>query len=141
MDSIIEKLYGTDIKQGRILSLFTVLAICISCLGLFGLSSLLIGKRAKEISIRKVHGASNPSLVRILLRGFIVWVILANLISWPISWFYMSKWLQQFAYKIKLTYDICAIAALFSIGIAILTVIYESVKTANANPIKGLSTE
>jgi len=141
LDEAYDKLYRTEQRMGTLFNYFTVLAILISCLGLFGLASFMAEKRTKEIGIRKVLGASLSGIVVLLNKQFIKWVLIANLVSWPIAYYAMSKWLQGFAYRINLGLGTFALAALVALVISVMTVSYQSVKAALTNPADSLRYE
>jgi putative ABC transport system permease protein len=141
LDQDFEKLYRSEQRMGAIFGYFTALAIFISCLGLFSLASYMAEKRTKEIGIRKVLGASVSGIILLLSREFTGWVLIANLIAWPLGWLAMNKWLQSFAYRTDINLLIFVIAALAALTIAILTVIYQAVKVALSNPVKALRHE
>jgi putative ABC transport system permease protein len=130
-----------EIRMGKIINIFTLLAIFISCLGLFGLASYTIEKRTKEIGIRKVLGASVPKITSMLSLEFLKWVTMANLIAWPVAWYFMQHWLDNFVYRIDLNWWIFLLAAMIGLVLALLTVIYQSIKAAVSNPIDSLRYE
>ncbi|TWR26057.1 FtsX-like permease family protein [Mucilaginibacter achroorhodeus] len=130
--------YQTEQKQGTILLIFTILAISIACLGLFGLVTFTAGQRVKEIGIRKVLGASVTSIVRMLSTDLIRLVGIAIIISVPIAWFAMDRWLQNFAYKIQIQWWVFILAGLGATVVALVTVSVQSIKAALANPAKTL---
>jgi ABC-type antimicrobial peptide transport system permease subunit len=119
----------------------TVLAIFISCLGLFGLASFMNQQKTKEVGIRKVLGASVPNIFANLTRDITKWVLIANIIAWPIAWFAMRAWLQNFAYRVDMSWWLFVVAGLAALVIAVLTVSFQAIKTAVANPIKTLRYE
>ena len=121
--------------------LFAALAIFISCLGLFGLSAYIAESRVKEIGVRKVLGASALNITRLLSFDFIKLVIVSIIIATPIAWYAMSRWLQNFAYRINIGWEIILVAGLLAVAIALLTVSFQSIKAAIANPVKSLRTE
>lgn len=133
--------YQTEQKQGTLLLVFTVLAISIACLGLFGLVTFTAEQRVKEIGIRKVLGASISNIVTLLTKELILLVLLATLIASPVAWYAMNKWLQSFAYRINLHWWVFITAGFIAILIAFLTVSIRSVKAAMANPARSLKTE
>ena len=141
LDEAYDKLYRSEQRMGILFNYFTVLAILISCLGLFGLASFMAEKRTKEIGIRKVLGASLSGIIMLLNKQFTKWVLIANFISWPIAYYAMSKWLQGFAYRINLGIWTFALAALIALVIAVMTVSYQSVKAALNNPANSLRYE
>lgn len=127
--------------MGKLLNYFTILAILIASLGLFGLASFTAEQRTKEIGVRKVLGASVGQLVLLISREFTRWVLLANLIAWPVSYYVMNHWLQGFDYRISLTWWIFLASGILALFIALLTVSYQSVKAALANPVEALKYE
>jgi putative ABC transport system permease protein len=133
--------YKADQQFGKIFGLFTMLAIFISCLGLFGLSSFTLMQRTKEIGVRKVLGASILDIMLLSYREFSQYIILANVIALPIAWYGMGKWLQNFAYRISLGGRIFILAGALSLIIAFLTVSFQAVKSALADPVKTLRYE
>jgi len=140
-DDVLSGFYKTERWIGNIFRLFTGLAIFIACLGLFGLVSFTAEQRTKEIGIRKVFGASVKGIVILISKEFIKWVLIANIIAWPIAYFIMSKWLQNFAYRINLSVGIFIFSGLTALCIALFTVAYQSVKAATSNPVDSLRYE
>jgi putative ABC transport system permease protein len=134
-------LYEREQKQSQLFTTFSMLAIFIGCLGLFGLASFTALQRTKEIGVRKVLGASVPGIVGLLSKEFLKLVLVANLIAWPVAWYAMSQWLGDFAYKIDISPLTFVLAAILALIIALLTVSYQSIKAALANPVKSLRTE
>jgi putative ABC transport system permease protein len=130
-----------DKKIGTFFGGFSLLAIFISCLGLFGLASFTVENRTKEVGIRKVLGASLPGIFLLLTREFTKWVALANLIAWPLAYYFMNKWLQNFAYRSNLDVWLFVISGLTALCIAVLTVSIQSLKAATADPIESLRYE
>ena len=120
---------------------FSFLAIFISCLGLFGLVTFTAEQRIKEIGIRKVLGANVTNIIGMLSKDFIVLVVIAALIAFPIAGWLMHKWLQNYAYQVKISWWIFALAGVTALTIALLTVSYQAIKAAVANPVKSLRTE
>jgi len=141
LDEEFENWYRTEQRLEKIFSYFTFLAIFISCLGLLGLASFTAERRTKEIGVRKVLGASVAGIVRLLTTTFIKWVLLANIIAWPIAWYAMNKWLQNFAYRINMTWWMFVLAGTLALTIALLTVSYQAVRAAMANPVESLRYE
>jgi putative ABC transport system permease protein len=133
--------YQTEQKQGNLLLIFTVLAISIACLGLFGLVTFTAEQRVKEIGIRKVLGASISNIVSLLTKELILLVIVATVIAAPVAWYAMNKWLQSFAYRVNLHWWVFIAAGFVAILIAFITVSVRSVKAAMANPAKSLKTD
>ena len=120
---------------------FAVLAIFIACLGLFGLATYMAEQRTKEIGVRKVLGASVSNIVSMLSKDFAKLVLIAAVIAFPIAWFAMNKWLQDFAYRINIGWWIFIAAAVITLLIALATVVFQAIKAAVANPVKSLRTE
>jgi putative ABC transport system permease protein len=133
--------YQSEQKQGNILFIFTILAISIACLGLFGLVTFTAEQRVKEIGIRKVLGASVTSIVTLLSKDLMKLVVIATLIASPLAWYGMSKWLQSFAYRVDINWWIFAVAGILAVIIAFVTVSVQSIRAANANPAKSLKSE
>lgn len=141
MDEAFNNTYQAEQRLGHIFIIFTILSILIACLGLFGLATFNAQKRTKEIGIRKVLGASVGQITYRLTTDFLKMVGIAILIAIPLGWFAMNKWLQDFTYRIEIGWWVFVLAALLAIGIAILTVCYQSIKAAIVNPVKSLRTE
>lgn len=133
--------YSSEQKTGKIVLYFSVLAIIVSCLGLFGLSIYSIGLRIKEIGIRKVLGASASSIVTLLSKDFLKLVLIAILIASPIAWYAMNLWLEDFAYKIDIGWWAFLFSGSLVIIIALFTISFQSMKAALKNPVKNLRTE
>jgi len=141
LDEDIDNLYKTEQRIGNLVRYGTFLAIFIACLGLFGLASFMAEKRTKEIGIRKVLGASISGIVLLLTKEFTKWVIIANLIAWPIAYFVMRGWLQNFAYHINIGIGKFLLAAALALVTALITVSFQAVKTATSNPVDSLRYE
>jgi putative ABC transport system permease protein len=141
LDESLDDLYKSEQRMGSIFRYFALLAIFISCLGLFGLASFTTEQRTKEIGIRKVLGATVGNILLLLTKDFIKWVLIANIIAWPIGYFAMNKWLQDFAYRTNIGLFTFIISALLALMIALLTVSCQAVKVALANPIEALRYE
>jgi len=124
-----------------IFSYFTFFAILIGSLGLFGLSSFTAEQRTKEIGIRKALGASISEIILLLSKEFTKWVLIANIIAWPVIYFVMNQWLQNFAYRINIGLGTFVLSGLLALIIALLTVGYQAVKAARANPVDALRYE
>ena len=120
---------------------FTVLAILIACLGLFGLASYATERRTKEIGVRKVLGSTVSEIILLLSRDFTKLVLLANILAWPIAWYTMQKWLQNFAYRTEIGYGVFILSGLIALIIALVTVSFRTIKAANSNPVKALKYE
>jgi putative ABC transport system permease protein len=141
LDQEFATMYADVQRTGKIFNSFAVLAITIACLGLFALSAFMAEQRSKEIGVRKVLGASVQGITTLLSTDFIKLVLLAILIASPIAWWAMDKWLQDFAYKITISWWMFAAAGLGAILIALITVSFQSVKAALANPVRSLRTD
>ena len=141
LDDHFTELYRADTQVSRIVGILAVLAIIISCLGLFGLASFSAEKRIKEIGIRKVLGASVQNVVGLLSRNFIKLVFIANLIAWPLAWFALDRWLSDFAYRVNISWWVFIIAGLAALMIALLTVSFQAIRAGIANPVKSLRSE
>ncbi|HMB90320.1 MAG TPA: ABC transporter permease [Rhodothermales bacterium] len=141
LDDDYDRQYRTEERISQILGLFTVLAIFIACLGLFGLASFTAEQRTKEIGVRKVLGASVSGIVALLSRDFLKLILVAFVVATPIAYFIMHRWLQDFAYHIAISWTTFALAGGTALGIALLTVSYQSVKAALADPVKSLRYE
>lgn len=141
MDSFFDNLHRSEQRTGQFFTIFAALAIFIACLGLFGLAAFTAEQKTKEIGVRKVLGASVGSIVSILLRQFTKWVVLANIIAWPIGYYIMKSWLQNFAYHIDLKVEYFILSGLITLIIAIFTVSYLAVNAANKNPVNALNHE
>jgi putative ABC transport system permease protein len=137
----VQKQYEADITMSNIINSFTLMAILISCLGLFGLVAFSAEQRKKEIGVRKVLGASVASVVELLSKEFIKLVGISILIATPIAWWVMNKWLQSFSYRITISWWMFALAGAIAILIALITVSFQSIKAALANPVRNLRTE
>ncbi|MFC2142125.1 ABC transporter permease [Acidobacteriota bacterium] len=140
-DEVFERAYLTEQRMGDIFSSFAVLAIIIACLGLFGLAAFAAEQRTKEIGIRKVLGASVSKIVLLLSREFVRWVVLANLIAWPVAFFAMNRWLQNFAYRTHMGVVVFLVSGCAALLIATLTVSFQAVKSAQADPVGSLRHE
>ncbi len=141
LDDRFARLYRSEQRQGIIFTIFACIAIFIACLGLLGLSAFTITRRIKEIGIRRVLGASTRSLVSLLSEEFLRLVAIAALIAFPVAWFAMSAWLQDFAYRIPMPWWIFPAAAGSAVLIALLTISFQAVKAAMMNPVKNLRSE
>jgi putative ABC transport system permease protein len=137
----LERLYYLETNLSDIFKSFSILSILISCLGLFGLSVYTAELRVKEIGIRKVLGATTARITTLLSKDFVIWVIVANVIAWPLASYFMNKWLNNFAYRVEMSGWIFVVGGLLSLGIALFTVSYQSIKAARANPIASLKNE
>lgn len=141
MDESFANMYADVQRTGNIFTSFAVLAIIIACLGLFALSAFMAEQRNKEIGIRKVLGASVVGITSMLSKDFVKLVVIAIVIATPVAWWAMTKWLQDFAYRIAVSWWMVGLAALVSIIIALITISFQSIKAAVENPVKSLRSE
>jgi putative ABC transport system permease protein len=135
------KKFLPETLQSQLFAVFAGIAIFIACLGLFGLSAFAISQRVKEIGIRKVLGANVSTIVTLLSKDFLKLVGIAAIIAFPIAWFAMYKWLEDFAYRSSLQWWIFLSAAMMAAFVALITIGFQAVKAAIANPVKSLKTE
>lgn len=141
LDQFVDEMYKTDIRTERIFNFFSSLAIFIACLGLFGLATYTAEQRTKEIGIRKVLGASVKGIVVLLAKDFLWLVTIASLVAVPIAYFVMSRWLQEFAYRINIGVLVFVAAGIVAVTIAFITMSFQAIKAATANPIESLHYE
>lgn len=141
LDEAYKKLYKTEMRTGTLYNIFSIIAIFISCLGLLGLVAYTAQVRTREIGVRKVLGATVPAIIRILAVDFIRLVAIAVVVAIPLSWYMMNKWMESFAYRTQIGWQVFAIAGTLAFLIAIITVSFQSVKAALANPVKSLRSE
>lgn len=141
LEGWLDKKYDEDARAGSIFGIAAALAILIACVGLFGLSAFMAEQRTKEIGVRKVLGASVASIAGLLSKDFVKLVLAANLLAWPIAWFAMDRWLQDFAYRIHIGWWVFALAGGMALLIALITVSALAIKAALANPVKALRYE
>jgi len=141
LDKDFQKNYDAENKLSAIVGDFTIIAILISCLGLFGLATFSAEQRIKEIGVRKVLGASVSSIVTLLSKDFIKLVAIAVIIASPIAWLVMHKWLQSFAYRTNISWVVFLITTIVAILIALITISFQAIRAAIANPVKSLRTE
>ena len=141
MDDEITRLYTVEEQLGQVFGSFALIAIIVGCLGLFGLASFMATRRTREIGIRKVLGASIPSIIRLMSREFVSLVLAANIIAWPIAYYAMSRWLQNFAYRIDIGIGTFILAGILAFLITLVTVSGHAVRAARANPVDALRYE
>jgi len=133
--------FGNEERIGKLAGFFALLAIVICCLGLFGLTSFVAEQRRKEIGVRKVLGATVLNVWNLLSKDFVRLVLISLLLSIPVSYYFMYKWLQNYQYRTNISWWVFVIAAVGAIAITIITVSYQAIKAAIANPVKSLRTE
>ena len=141
LDDNFARLYQSEQRQESIFTLFSFIAIFIACLGLFGLSAFAISQRVKEIGIRKVLGADVSTIVTLLSKDFLKLVIIAAVLAFPVAWYAMHKWLEDFAYRIAIPWWIFPAAGIIAAIVAFSTISFQAIKAATANPVKNLRTE
>ena len=141
LDSKLEQLYQSEQKLAQVVNGFAIIAIVIAGLGLFGLSTFAAEKRTKEVGIRKTMGASVASVAFLLSTDFLKLVLFANLLAWPVAWYVMSKWLQDFAYRVSIAWWVFVLASGVTLLIALLTVSAQAIRAALANPVEVLRYE
>src|SRR5262249_14164480 len=141
LDDSFDKLFATDQQEGAMFGLFVGIAIFIACLGLFGLAAFTAERRTREIGIRKTFGARTRDIVRLLLWQFSIPVLIANLVAWPLAYFYLHHWLEGFAYRITINPLYFVAVALAALLIAWSTVFTHALRVARANPVHALRYE
>ncbi|MGN7819027.1 ABC transporter permease [Chitinophaga sp. 22536] len=141
MDETFDDIYRADGRTGSLFNVFAGIAIFVSCLGLLGLTAYTAQVRTREIGVRKVLGAGVSSIVRLLTLDFIRLILIANLIALPVSWWAMSRWLNEFAYRIPLSWTVFLFSGCITLLIALFTISFQSIKAATANPVRSLRTE
>lgn len=141
LDENFDKLYSSEQRQGTLFTVFACIAIFIACLGLFGLSAFTITQRVKEIGVRKVLGANVSSIVSLLSKDFLRLVLISSIVAFPLAWYAMNNWLRDFAYRIDIQWWVFIVAAVAAALVALITVSFQAIKAAIANPVKSLRTE
>lgn len=141
MEDAYHSFYRTEEKTGKLITIFTCLALFVSCLGLFGLASFMTSKRVKEIGIRKVLGATAGGITVLLSKQFTKWVIISNIFAWPIAYYLLSRWLENFAYRMNLGPVPFLVSGAVVLSIAVLTVSFQAIRAALANPVESLRYE
>lgn len=141
LDSYFDRQYQSEERIGKMFTVFTVLGVIIACLGLFGLASFTAEQKTKEIGIRKVLGATVPEILFLLSLEFLKWVLVANIIAWPVAYLTMSSWLENFAYRVNVNFGVLLASTLLAVAIAFITVGYQSAKASLANPVNALRYE
>ena len=141
LDEEFNALYQADKRVGAVFGVFTALSVFVACLGLFGLATYTAERRIKEIGIRKVLGASVQGVVKLLSKDFIKLVLIAAVIAFPVAWWVMNKWLEDFVYRININWKVFIAAGFLVLVIALLTVSFQAIKAAVTTPVKSLRTE
>jgi putative ABC transport system permease protein len=141
LDDAFDNMYRAEQRMGKLALGFSILAIVVACMGLFGLATYAAEQRIKEIGIRKVLGASVSGIVNMLSVDFIKLILISAMIAFPIAWWAMHKWLMNFAYRIDISWWIFLVAAAIALFIALTTISYQAIRAALMNPVKSLRTE
>ena len=141
LDADMERLYRAERRQGQVTQIFSLLAIFVACLGLLGLVAFTAQQRTKEMGIRKTLGATATNIVALLLTGFVKLVLIATVLAWPVAYFVMDDWLQDFAYRTEMGPSTFLVSGLMALLITILTVGYRALKTASVDPVDALRYE
>jgi len=141
MDAEFDSLYRSDQTMGKVLTVFTALSVAVACMGLLGLAMFTAERRTKEIGIRKVLGASVQNVVAMLSREFVKLVLIASVLAFPVAWYAMNKWLQDFVYRTDVSWWIFILASVLTMVVTLITISFQSVKAAIANPVKSLKSE
>ena len=141
LDDKIDSFYKQESQLSQLYKIFAAIAIFLSCLGLYGLASFMAVQRIKEVGIRKVLGATSGRIVYLFSKEFIILIAIAFLIASPIAWYFMHQWLQDYAYRINISWWVFAAGGIASIAIALITISFQAIKAAVANPVKSLRTE
>ncbi|MCP4727018.1 MAG: FtsX-like permease family protein [bacterium] len=137
----INNMYNSEAKLSRIIQIFVFLAISISCLGIFGFISYMIEQRTKEIGIRKTFGATEFSIVNIFVKNLATWIVMANILAFPLGYFIMNKWLETYAYRIEIGWEIFILSGLSAFALALITIMFQTIKAACARPVDTLRYE
>jgi putative ABC transport system permease protein len=141
LDESFEQMHISDKKMSEIFSIFSILAIFVACMGLFGLATYTAEQKTKEIGVRKILGASASSIYLLLSQEFLKWVALANIIAWPVAYYAMNKWLQNFAFRITIGWEIFLVSGCVALAISLMTVSFQSIKATTTNPADSLRYE
>ena len=141
LDEEYNSLYTIETQTGNLFAVFTLISIFIIVLGLLGLIAFITNQKTKEIGIRKVLGASTGSILLLISKKFVVWVIAANLLAWPVAYYFMNKWLEGFAYRTEMSWWSFVLSGVIAMAIALATVSFQAIKAATANPIESLRYE
>jgi putative ABC transport system permease protein len=141
LDEAFEQLYRTDQRTGTIFKYFTILAVFISCLGIFGLAAFMAEQRTKEIGVRKVLGATVSNIVKLISREFMILVTVANVIAWPIAFVLVNRLLNDYAYRTSISVWVFLLAGILAYGIAMMTVSFQAIRAARSDPVNALRYE
>ena len=141
LDEYFDQQYKKEIQFEVLFSVFSIIAIAIACIGLFALVAFMTEQRTKEIGVRKILGATIRDVIFLLTKDFVKLILIANLVAWPLGWLLMSNWLKDFAYRISINFGVFIVAGLTAAIIAIITISFQAIKAAIANPVKSLRTE
>jgi len=141
LDDFTGSLYKNEMELGKLIKFFTIISVFICCLGMFGLVSFVISRKTKEIGIRKAIGAATSDIIMLLTKDFICFVLVANVIAWPVAYHLMNKWLQGFAYRVDMGLWVFILSGAIALLIAIATVSFQAIKAATANPVESLKYE
>jgi ABC-type antimicrobial peptide transport system permease subunit len=141
LDEDYRRLYRSEQQLGVLINTFAGLGVLISCLGLFGLAAFMAERRTKEVGIRKILGARTGNIFKLLSMEFVLLVALANVFAWPVAYWFMHNWLQNFAYRTKIGWELFLVAGMLSFGIALLTVGWQSFNASRKNPVEALRYE
>jgi putative ABC transport system permease protein len=141
LDENLNRLYAADRQFAHLISTFSLLAIFVACLGLYGLVTFITRQRTREIGIRKVLGASVAGIAGLISRDFLLLVMVGNIIAWPLAYYFMNRWLEDFAYRIEIGPGVFILAGGLALVIALLTVSYQAIRAATANPVESLRYE
>ena len=141
MDDKLKANYLAEARMETLFKYFSFLVIFIACLGLYGLTAFTIEQKSKEIGVYKVLGATIPDVMMLFSKSYVFWILTANIIATPIAWYAMNKWLENFAYKTTLSWWIFVLAGVLALGIALLTVSWQSWRAATRNPVEALRYE
>lgn len=141
MDEQHRQIHNEEFRTGKVFGVFSILAIFIACLGLFGLASFMAEQKTKEIGIRKALGAKTDGIVILLLKQFLFWVLVANLVAWPVAYLFLNNWFKNFAYHVNINPVFFIMGSLLAVLIAVLTVSYQAISAARSNPVNSLRYE
>ena len=141
LDTALEQIYDKEEKRSQIFSAFAILSLLISSLGLFGLSAYTIQQRTREIGIRKVLGSSMISILQLLMKEYMILIIIANIVAWPLVIYFANQWLSGFAYRVELSVWMFVAVVLIALIIAFMTISYQAIRAARVNPVKSLKEE